>query len=282
MSRWLAVVVLLGLVPTAHPAPFERYLSTDRPEDRAILAYMELDRVGKATSMDLTEMAVLLVNKGFPNDAEDYLKAALKKDKHNFEAAYRMGLVLQRQGHYHRASHYYRRTLKERPGHGPARFMLALAQERAGRRWAAINNYKRAYRHAPDLADPAKNPLVLDSRLQTEALIKTYQEKAGKVTQHVLPVDTVAVQQMMLAVPVQAQVPVAEAPAPAAVATKPPAAPAKPPAGKVPPKASPTPPSGKASTGSGEVLAAPTRKSSRGLHAAPAVVAPAANVSGAP
>jgi tetratricopeptide (TPR) repeat protein len=273
----------MGLAPTAQPAPYERYLSADRPEDRAIMAYMELDKSGKATSMDLTEMAVLLVNKGFPNDAEDCLKAALKKDKHNFEAAYRLGLVMQRQGHYYRACHYYRKTLKERPGYGPARFMLALAQERTGRRWASINNYKRAYRHAPDLADPVKNPLVLESRLQTEALIKTYQEKSGKVTHHVLPVDAQAVQCMTLAIPAPAQGPVVAVPAPAAAATKPPAAATKPPVAKVAPQAPPTPPATKASTTPGESTTPPPgRKPARGLHAAPVVVPPAANVSGAP
>lgn len=283
MSRWLAVVVLMGLAPTAQPAPFERYLSADRPEDRAIMAYMELEKSGKATSMDLTEMAVLLVNKGFSHDAEDYLKAALKKDKHNFEAAYRLGLVMQRQGHYYRACHYYRRTLKERPGHGPARFMLALAQERSGRRWASINNYKRAYRHAPDLADPAKNPLVLESRLQSEALIETYQEKSRKVTHHVLPVDALAVQRMTLAVPVHPQGQAVEVPAPAAAATKPPAAATKLPVAKVAPQAPSTPPPAKASAAPGkESAAAPTHKPSKGLHAAPVVVPPAANVSGAP
>ncbi|HPS79390.1 MAG TPA: hypothetical protein PLS53_14620 [Thermoanaerobaculaceae bacterium] len=201
MKRWLVAAVVLGLAASGHAAVFERYLSVDRPEDRAIMVYQALERSGKATSMDLTEMAVLLVNKGFPNDARDYLKAALKKDKHNFEAAYRMGLVLQREGEFLKACHWYRRTLKERPGHGPARFMLALAQERAGRRHSAITNYKRAYRHAPDLADPAKNPLVLDSDLQTEALIDSYREKVGRSTQHVFPVDAAAVQRMMLAVP---------------------------------------------------------------------------------
>jgi tetratricopeptide (TPR) repeat protein len=269
-------VVLLGLAPAAQPAPFERHLSADRPEDRAIMAYMELEKSGKATSMDLTEMAVLLVNKGFPNDAEDHLKAALKKDKHNFEAAYRLGLIMQRQGHNYRACYWYRRTLKERPGHGPARFMLALAQERSGRRWAAIRNYKRAYRHAPDLADPIKNPLVLDSRLQSEARIESYREKSGKVTQHVLPVDAAAAQRMTPAAPVPAQGHVVEAPAPAAAEVKPPVVKAAPPSGATPAPA-------KASTAPGQKSAPPsTHKPSKGLHVAPPVVPPAANVSAAP
>lgn len=233
MKRWLVAAVVLGLAASVQAAVFERYLSADRPEDRAIMAYQALERSGKATSVDLTEMAVLLVNKGFPNDARDYLKAAVKLDKHNFEATYRMGLVLQREGEFLKACHWYRRTLKERPGHGPARFMLALAQERAGHRHSAIRNYKRAYRHAPDLADPAKNPLVLDSDLQTEALIDSYREKVGRSTHHVSPINAAAVQRMMLVVPP----PAAAQPAKAAAR--------KPPSGKVEaptPAAKPAPP----------------------------------------
>lgn len=289
MRRWLVMAVLLGLAAGGHAAPFERYLSGDQPADRAIMAYMELEKSGKATSMDLTEMAVLLVNKGFPNDALDALKAALDKDKHNHEAAYRMGLILQRQGHYFRACYWYRRTLKERPGYGPARFMLALAQERQGRRYASIRNYKRAYRHAPDLADPAKNPLVQVSRLQTEALIESYREKVGKATHHVLPVDAAAVQRMMLTVPSPAveKPPEAALPAPASAAIKPPT-------GKTTqnvPVAKPVSPSG-SEVPSAKAIPAPRQqpapastsvaKGSQGLHAVPVVVPPVPNVSGAP
>lgn len=285
MRRWLGIAVLAGLAVAAQAAVFERFLSPDRPADRAILAYLALDKNGQATSTDLAELAVLLVNKGFPKDAETYLRAALKKDKHNHEAAFRLGLVLQRQGRHAAACRYYRRTLKERPGHGPARFMLALAEERAGRTRAAIRDYARAYRHAPDLADPAKNPLVLDSHLQTLALIEHYRDTVNRATYHVWPIDSKAVQQMMLARPA----PVPQGPV--AVPETPPPAPPRSPAAAAPPGRVPAPAAELAprlvatpapgAPGGGE-LAPSNPRPARGSSAAPPVLLPFPNASAAP
>lgn len=293
MRRWSVIVALVCLATGVQARVFERYLSADRPSDRAIMAYLELEKSGKATSTDLTELAVLLVNKGFPGDAEDYLRAALKMDKHNHEAAFRLGLVLQRQGRDLAACKYYKRTLKERPGYGPARFMLALAEERAGRTRSAVRNYAKAYRYAPDLADPAKNPLVLDSKLQTQALLEHYRDTVDRDTYHVLAVDEKAVQQMMLARPASAAVPGSVAPvappSPPAVGDKPAAAPrpatvaapAVPVVKGAPP--APTP----AGTGSGTgghqgLTTAPARlQSTPSVPVAPPAILPISNVSSA-
>ncbi|HPC83370.1 MAG TPA: hypothetical protein P5234_08360 [Thermoanaerobaculaceae bacterium] len=278
MKRWCAIAVLVGLAAGAQARVFERFLSPDRPADRAIMAYLELEKSGQATSMDLAELAVLLVNKGFPKDAEEYLRAALKKDRHNHEAAFRLGLVLQRQGRDAAACRFYRRTLKERPGHGPARFMLALAEECSGRTRAAIRDYKRAYRHAPDLADPAKNPLVLDSRLQTQALIEHYRDTVARATYHVLPIDAKAVQQMMLARPAAAAPAAPGSAAPASTPPSRPAGAARPAAVGAPAAAAP-PPAG------GTTEAPPrsgTRPPARETHATPLTILPHPNVSTAP
>lgn len=278
------MAALVGLVATGGgAAPYERHLSADRPADRAIMAYAELQKAGTASSMDLTEMAVLLVNKGFPNDAIRVLHEALKLDKHNHEAAFRMGLVLQRQGKHAKACRYYRRTLRERPGHGPARFMLALAQERSGRTRAAVRNYALAYRYASDLADPAKNPLVLDSNLQVQAFLEHHRDTVGRATYHMWPVDFWAVQRMMLVRPgFVVPDPPAAAPAPSPAAVVAPAAPA---AGR-PAPAAPGRRGGPSATpgDSPSATPAPARpgEAPRSPQSAPAVVLPSGNVSAAP
>jgi tetratricopeptide (TPR) repeat protein len=214
--RWLLLGVLfLGLSVAAPGMVFERFLSPDNPKDQAIMSYMALEKAGKATSSDLANLGVLILEKGFPNDAEHYLRQALKLDPDNYEAAYRLGLVLQRQGHDFKAARYYKKTLKSRPGYAPARFMLALAEERCGRRDAAIADYVEAYRHAPDLANPDVNPLVYDSRLQTEVSLKYYRETVVASTLKVTPIDPEAVRQMMQVKAALAGTPAAE-PTPAA------------------------------------------------------------------
>lgn len=200
MRKVLGLVVVVLAAGVAEAAIFERYLSPERPADRAILAYLEREKQGTATSRDLAELGVLLLDKGFPTDAERYLEKALKKDPTNFEARYRLGLVLQRQGRDRAATRLYKRVLKERPGHGYARFMLAFAEERCGRRRAAIKDYAKAYRFAPELANPDANPLIYLSHVQAQAQLARYQKEVTAATLHVAAIDPAAVQNMMKAV----------------------------------------------------------------------------------
>jgi len=212
MRRLKWAVLVLIWAATASGTQFQRFLSPDRPDDRAIMNYRALEEAGKASSMDLTNMAVLILNKGFPSDAETYLKAALRLDKRNYEAAYRLGLVLQRLGRDREAVHYYKRCLKERPGYAQARFMLALAEERCGRRSTAIRDYARAFRHAPELANPAYNPLVYDSNLQPAAFLRYYREQVDSMTLKATVPDPGAVRRMA-EMPLPAPQPVQQPPA---------------------------------------------------------------------
>jgi len=197
MRRLVLGVVVLTLAASAPAMVFERFLSPERPADRAIMNYMALEKAGKATSSDLANLGVLIFEKGFPRDAEHYLRQALKLDGDNYEAAYRLGLVLQHQGHDFKAMWYYKKTLRARPGYAQARFMLALAEERCGLRSAAIDDYMRAYRRAPDLANAELNPLVYDSDVQTEVAIRYYQQTVTASTLKVTPIDPASVRQMM-------------------------------------------------------------------------------------
>ncbi len=181
-------------------AVFEKYLSPDNASDRAIVAYLELAESGTATSDDLAELGVLLLEKGFPKDAERYLRQALELDKTNTEARFRLGLVLQRMGEDRKAVRTYRRVVKERPGHTYAQFMLALALERTGDRKDAAYHYAKAYKHYPDLANPEVNPLVLESRLQAEAQLLRYERAVASATIKVPPVDPEKLREMMAAV----------------------------------------------------------------------------------
>jgi hypothetical protein len=201
MKRAVLGVAIMGLAAAVGGSVFERFLSPDRPADRVIMKYLELAKSGKASSMELADLGVLILEKGFPGDAIDYLEAALKLDKHNYEAAYRLGLVLQREGKDREAARYYKKTLKERPGYAQARFMLALAEERCGERQAAIYDYAKAYRYAPELANPLKNPLVYDSNLQTESMLRHYSEAVRTSTLKVTEIDPNAIRRMMEALP---------------------------------------------------------------------------------
>lgn len=175
MKRFMvAVVVMAVLAAAAQAAVFERFLAPDDPRDQAIARYLAKEKEGRARPADLADMGLLLLEKGFPKDAERYLKKALKASPKNPDIAYRLGIVLQRQGKERAAARAYGKVIAWEPGFAPAQFMLGLAHERMGHRRAAIRHYVKAYRHYPQLADPKHNPLVVTSRLQLEARMQHY------------------------------------------------------------------------------------------------------------
>jgi len=246
----LAAALLLGVTDGA---VFERYLSPEVPEDRAILNYLALAEQGQATSDDLAELGVLLLDKGFPKDAERYLEAAVDADKENVEALYRLGLVRQRMGKEGSAIRCYRKVVNQRPGHAYASFMLALAEEKRGRRDAAVYHYAKAYRHQPALANPVVNPLVYDSHLQSEALLLRYERDVAAASIAVPQLDPAAVRAMMAALPT------VEPEAPAPQATPQPTAPAAPQAATPQQQPRPAPPPPPAPPIFGGATPTPTR-----------------------
>jgi len=188
-------------------------LSPASPQDRAILAYLELAELKTATATDLTELGVLLADSGRLEEAERYLRKAVRADRHSFAAWYRLGLVQQRRGASHDAARTFARALRESPDDGYALFMLALAEERCGNRGAAIADYARAFRALPALANPSTNPLVLDSELQAAASLRYYKETVTARTMPLTALDPTAVKAMMSARPVPQEAPPPPAPA---------------------------------------------------------------------
>lgn len=200
-KSWLALAALALVAASAQAVDFERYLKPEDPTDRAILNFVALDKEGKASSNDLADLGVLLVQRGYVDEAKGYLKRSLKLKPDNYQAAFRLGLLYQRQGHDRKAIHYYKRAAKSPPAYGPAYFMMAMAEERLGRRDAAISDYARAYRSAPELSRPASNPLVLNSRLQTEALLRFYPIQVRWDSFVLTPIDPELVQEMTKQMP---------------------------------------------------------------------------------
>ena len=213
--RRLALGLLVAVLATSVAGDdLESTLSPDRPQDRAILGYLELAKAETATAADLTELGVLLAERDRLADAAHWLRKAVKVDKHSFAAWYRLGLVEQRQGYSQDAAQTFARALQERPEDAYARFMLALAEERCGSNDAAIADYALAFRALPELANPRHNPLVLDSSLQTEASLRYYKETVTARTMPLTALDPAAVKAMMAVRPP----PPAEGAAPATAA----------------------------------------------------------------
>jgi tetratricopeptide (TPR) repeat protein len=215
MRKGVVVMVTLAVGVAAARAE-QGIAAAPGPEERAIAGYLQLEKEGKAGARDLAELGVLLAGKGETAAAESHLRAAVKKDKHDFDVIFRLALFLHREGRPREAVRYYSKALHERPD-PYARFMLALAEERCGRRRTAIRHYAEAFHARPELASPEKNPLVYYSDLVLEAQLARYHSEESQAGVDLSPLDPAAVRRMMEAsppAPAPQPTPAATAPAP--------------------------------------------------------------------
>lgn len=159
--------------PYASPF-YAKYLNTDSALDLQItrtLAALQAD----PTSAELhNELGTLLVQKGFPKDAERELERAVDNDRRYFPAWYNLGLVRAARGDEDGARRAFRQTVRHKPGHALALFQLGLIEEKLYHTDRAVDYYAKAYSINPALMQVGVNPRVLDSKLMHLALIRMY------------------------------------------------------------------------------------------------------------
>lgn len=151
---------------------FVSWLVPGDPGDETIRVYWERAKQGELSAEGLVDLGTMLFHRGYPSDAVDMYRAALKRDKGLYEAWLRIGVVKQLDREYEDARHAYRSCLKLMSGHGWCNFYLGLLEEETGHPKKALEHFETAYRHAPALADPKVNPAVLQSDLQVAAAVK--------------------------------------------------------------------------------------------------------------
>jgi len=159
--------------PYANPF-YAKYLNTGSALDAQITRTLTALQAG-ASSPDLhNELGMLLVQKGFPKDAEREFERCIDNDRRYFPAWYNLGLVRAADGNEDGARRAFRQTVKHKPGHAMALFQLGLIEEKLLHTDRAVDYYAKAYTINPALMQVVVNPRVLDSKLMHLALIRMY------------------------------------------------------------------------------------------------------------
>ena len=153
---------------------YAKYLNTGSALDAHINRTLDGLRADPKSAALHNELGSLLVQKGFPKDAEREFERAINIDGDYYQAWYNLGLVRGSRGDESGARRAFRATVHHKPGHAQALFQLALAEERLKHTDRAIDLYAKAYGINPKLLDPGYNPRVLDSELVHLALIRMY------------------------------------------------------------------------------------------------------------
>jgi tetratricopeptide (TPR) repeat protein len=162
-------------------APFyAKYLNTGLPIDAQIQQRLDGLRADPNSATLHNELGTLLVQKGFPKDAEVEYGRAVASDKKYYQAWYNLGSIRALNGDTNGSRSALARTVSLKPGHPQALYSLGLLEEQAGNTERAVALYAKAFRHNPAMMDVRYNPRLVDSRLTHLALIKLYPEEHAR------------------------------------------------------------------------------------------------------
>ena len=169
--------------PQPYQDPFyAKYLNTGTTLDAQIQHTLEALRADESNARLHNELGALLVQKGFPKDAEREFERAVNLDRRYYPTWYNLGMIRAARGDEGGARRAYERTVHYKPGHPMALFQLGLIEEKLSHTDRAIALYAKALSINPALIEPDVNPRVLDSKLVHRALIAMYETEHARET----------------------------------------------------------------------------------------------------
>jgi tetratricopeptide (TPR) repeat protein len=159
--------------PYANPF-YAKYLNTGAWVDAEITRTINDLRANPRSATLHNTLGQLLIQKGFPKDAETEFERAVNADSRFYPGWYNLGLVRMSRGDLIGAHHAFSRTVHYKPGHSAALFQLGLMEEKRNHQSAAVDYYAKAFTINRALLDVRVNPRILDSNLIDIALLKAY------------------------------------------------------------------------------------------------------------
>ena len=236
LSLAAAALVLAGCSALNHdkgnpyekPLFIEKYLDPANSElDAQIRRSIDALRALPNSAALHNQLGQLLVQKGFPKDAEREFERAVDADRHFYPAWYNLGLLRMARGNRAGARVALAATVHEKPGHSQALFQLGLMEEQRGNTDAAVAYYAKAFSINKTLLDVRNNPRILDTRLVHLALLELYPKEHARGSMKFIGTPPNYTQQNL-------EAPVAPSPQPTAQQIVPPTAPITDPARQTP------------------------------------------------
>jgi tetratricopeptide (TPR) repeat protein len=167
--------------PYANPF-YMRFVNPAVPLDASIQRDVQILRVNPNSAVTHNDLGQLLIQKGFPKDAEVEFERAVNADRRFYPAWYNLGLAREARGEAIGARFAFNRTLYYHPGDAWAHFQSGLLAEQRGDMEMAIDHYSKAILRNHSLLDVKVNPRVLDSKLIHLALIRAYPNEHARDT----------------------------------------------------------------------------------------------------
>jgi tetratricopeptide (TPR) repeat protein len=148
------------------------------PAGRAFLD--KIDR-NEATSTDLNAFATYLAKRGLTQDALAYEEEALRIDRKNPMLWLNLGTLQRDLGRTSAAASAYRRALTLDPNNALAHYNIGSIHDAAGNYDQAVEEYRIALTLDPGLADPVRNPQIVNNDRLLVVHLLLYQQRAGSL-----------------------------------------------------------------------------------------------------
>jgi tetratricopeptide (TPR) repeat protein len=143
------------------------------------VAYFDLVGAGKATAAQVNDLAAYLAKRGAPKVALTFQEYAVRLDPNNATLWLNLGTIQRTNRSMGDAVASFKKAIAIDPAGALAHYNLGAVYDAQKQYDPAIEEYRRALVLDPDLADPRKNPQVVNNDNMLAVKLQLYSNQAG-------------------------------------------------------------------------------------------------------
>jgi tetratricopeptide (TPR) repeat protein len=145
------------------------------------IAYLDLMTAGHASAAQVNDFAAYIAKRGMPKVAISFQQYALRLDPENAILWQNLGTIQRTTGALGPAATSFKKAITINPISALAHYNLGAVYDAQGSYDDAIEEYRRALVLEPDLADPRKNPQVVNNDNLLAVKLHIYHDQAGSL-----------------------------------------------------------------------------------------------------
>ncbi len=167
------------LTPRSLSKVHGQILMTPLAQDPIAKGYLEAVENGDATPERLNEFAIYLGRKGYTGAAVEVQEEAVRRSPKDPLFLINLGTLHREAGTIGLAKRDFRKAIALDPNNAFAYYNLGAVLDAEARYDEAVETYKKALRLDPSLADPRRNPQVVNNQRLLAVSLLLYRERAG-------------------------------------------------------------------------------------------------------
>jgi tetratricopeptide (TPR) repeat protein len=145
------------------------------------VAYLDLIGEGRATPAQANDFAAYVAKRGLPKIALAVQEYAVRLDPNNATLWANLGTIRRTNGSLGPAAVAFKKAIAIDPANALAHYNLGAVYDADKNYDAAIDEYRRALVLDPELADPRKNPQVVNNENLLAVKLQIYSHQAGSL-----------------------------------------------------------------------------------------------------